>query len=71
MKNLKAGCSPLTNRIYVGNVLKDGSWANDKQDITETAVSAVAQRLLLTGKKEQFEYRGHIYELNIEHVRKV
>lgn len=71
MNNLKIGCSPLTAKIYAGKINNDGIWMQGKHDVTENAVSAVAQRLLLTGKKEQFEYRGHIYELNIEHVKKV
>ena len=49
MRKLHIGTSPLTNRIYAGNVLKDGlTWGNGKQDVTGNACAAVAQHVLET-----------------------
>lgn len=50
-KPLHVGTSPLTNRIYAGNVLKDGrSWAANKQDVTGSACGAVAEHVLTNGE---------------------
>lgn len=50
-KPLHVDVSPLTNRIYVGTVLKDGqTWAEGKQDVTGAACAAVA-RLALENKE--------------------
>lgn len=69
MKNgIKVGCSPLTSRIYAGRVLKGGIWANNKTDVTDSAVNAVAQQLLQTGEKLQFTYLGDRYELKVEKI---
>lgn len=64
--NFKVGCSPLTSKIYAGNVLKNGTWGNVKHDVTDTAVSAVAQHLLQLNEKVHFVYKGESYELKIE-----
>lgn len=51
LKNLHVGNSPLTNRIYVGTVLKDGwSWGANKQDVTGVACAAVSQHVLAKGQ---------------------
>jgi len=64
----KAGCSPITSTIYVGNVKKDGVWAPNKKDITKSAVSAVAQHLLQLNQKMQFSYNGKKYELLVRQI---
>ncbi len=47
MKQLQIGTSPLSNRIFIGHVLKDGcTWAEGKQDITGPACGAVAEHVL-------------------------
>lgn len=47
MNQLQIGTSPLTNRIFIGHVLKDGrTWAEGKQDITGPACGAVAEHVL-------------------------
>lgn len=68
MSDFKVGCSPLTSRIYAGKVLKNGTWGQTKYDVTDTAVSAVAQHLLQLEEKMQFSYRGDLYELKVEKV---
>ena len=68
MSDYKVGCSPLTSRIYAGKVLKNGTWGANKKDVTDSAVSAVAQQLLQTGEKLQFTYQGEQYELKVEKV---
>ena len=50
-KPLHISPSPLTNRIYVGHVLKSGDvWAANKQDITGEACAAVAMHVLANGE---------------------
>ena len=62
---MKVNCSPLTSEIFVGKVLKDGTWGANKQNVTDTAVGAVAQHLLQLDEKMQFTYRGEKYELKV------
>jgi len=33
MSNFKIGCSPLTSKLFAGNVLKNGMWGNTKHDV--------------------------------------
>lgn len=54
MGNLKLGCSPLTGTIYAGNQNKDKSWTPGKQDVTDTALRAVAEHLL--SQRCSYEY---------------
>jgi len=50
MKPLHIGTSPLTNRIFVGHVLKDGrTWGEGKQDVTGPACGAVIEHVLANG----------------------
>ena len=50
MKDLHVGVSPLTNRIYVGHVLKDGvTWSSDFQDVTGKACGAVCEHVVANG----------------------
>jgi hypothetical protein len=47
MKPLHIATSPLTNRIYVGTVLKDGcTWGTNKLDVTGAACGAVVEHVL-------------------------
>lgn len=69
MTELKVGCSPITSTIYAGKVLKNGMWANGKQDVTDSAVSAVAQHLLQKEELFQFDYEGNTYQLKVEKVK--
>lgn len=70
MSEFKVGCSPLTSRLYAGKVLKDGTWGKGKQDVTDSAVGAVAQHLLQLDERMRFTYRGEEYELKVERVSK-
>jgi len=50
-KPIHVGTSPLTNRIYAGNVLKDGmTWAANKQDVTGAACGAVCEHVIANGE---------------------
>ena len=62
---IRIGCSPLTGTIYAGSVLKNGTWGNNKCDVTQEAVRAVAQNLLQTNEVLQFQYEGDWYELAV------
>lgn len=47
MKPIHVGTSPITNRIFAGNVLKDGrTWAANKQDVTGVACGAVCEHVI-------------------------
>lgn len=50
MKPIHIATSPLTNRIFAGNILKDGyTWAANKQDVTGVACGAVCEHVLGMG----------------------
>ena len=68
MSNYKVGCSPITSDIYVGAVSKTGLWGK-KHNVTDTAVSAVAQNLLQTNEEFRFEYRGKKYALRVVELK--
>lgn len=68
-EEFKAGCSPLTYRIYAGTV-KNNIWCRNKKDITDSAVTAVATHLLLKDEMLQFEYEGETFVLKVEKVVK-
>ena len=68
MSDFKVGCSPLTSRLFAGKVLKNGTWGQQRHDVTDTAVGAVAQHLLQLEEKMLFNYKGERYELKVEKV---
>jgi hypothetical protein len=68
MSEFKIGCSPLTSRLFAGKVLKNGTWGQQRHDVTDTAVGAVAQHLLQLEEKMLFNYKGERYELKVEKV---
>ena len=49
MKKIHIATSPLTGTIFAGTVLKHGTWAAGKQDVTDAAISAVAYHILKNG----------------------
>ena len=50
-KPIYIGTSPLTNRIFVGHVLRDGcTWASNRQDVTGAACGAVAEHVIANGE---------------------
>lgn len=70
MKDLKVGVSPLTGNIYVGTVTQKGLWAAGKKDITDSAVAAVAEHLLVVSEAFEFDYNGKRYCLSVQPVKK-
>lgn len=67
MGNYKVGCSPITSDIYAGSVSKTGLWVK-KHNVTDTAVSAVAQHLLQKNEELRFEYRAKRYALRVVEI---
>jgi len=67
MSEFKVGCSPLTSEIYAGSVSKTGLWGK-KHNVTDTAVSAVAQHLLQKDEEMEFQYRGKKYALRVVEI---
>jgi len=62
----KIGCSPLTNTIYAGSVLKNGTWGSIKHDVTDTAPNAVAQYLIEDDCSIVFSHNnGKRYKLQV------
>jgi hypothetical protein len=50
MKKLRVAVSPLTNTIFAGNVLKAGTWAAGKEDVTMDCLNAVAEHVKAFGQ---------------------
>lgn len=68
---MKVGCSPINGTIYCGNTkITKGveMWVGKKHDITSTAVSAVANHLLVTDSYMEYEINGQKYELRMVKV---
>ncbi len=51
--------------IYAGTLNKKGNLWTNKSDVTDEAVSAVAQYLLERGETLEFDYRGERYRLAV------
>ena len=63
---IKVMASMLTGRIYAGRVNpKNQMFIGEKDDVTDTAVSAVAQHLLKEEIYLQFEVKGKTYRLEV------
>lgn len=69
-KKLIVGCSPMTSKIYAGNILKDGfTWGANRQEVTDSAVDAVAQYLLQKNCAVLFVSKGKRYRLSVEEAK--
>ena len=67
---IKVMSSKLTGRIYAGRVNpKNQMFIGEKDDVTDTAVSAVAQHLLKEEVCLQFEVKGKTYRLEVVEVQ--
>ena len=63
---IKVMASILTDTIYAGRVNpKNQMFIGEKDDVTDTAVSAVAQYLLHKGVVFEFQYQGKKYCLEV------
>lgn len=54
--------------IYAGTLKKNGYEWQNKSDVKDEALSAVAQYLLINEKEFRFDYKGETYALRIEKV---
>jgi len=69
MKKMTIGCSLVTGTIFCGSLLKSGyEWSSDKTDVTDRAISSVAECLLITNTNLEFNYKGKKYKLAVEEV---
>lgn len=69
MSKLNIMCSPLTPTIYMGKTNKEETmWLGEKQDITETALGAVADLIAKHGKTVQTKVKGKWYSLELIEV---
>jgi len=50
MSKLKIAMSPVTGKIYAGNVIKGNLWGKNKTDVTMDAICAVAEHGLKFGE---------------------
>ena len=67
---IKVMSSMLTGRIYAGRVNpKSQMFIGEKDDVTDTAVSAVAQHLLKEEVCLQFEVQGKTYRMEVREVK--
>lgn len=68
-KKMIVGCSPISGTIFGGTLLKDGrTWSSDKQDVTDTAVGAVAQHLLHHQEALEFTLGGKNYRMEVKEL---
>jgi len=69
MSNTRVSTSPLTNTIYAGKVLKDGTWATNKQDVTMDALVAVAQHVIRNNEPVTINANGEpAYRITVEEL---
>lgn len=69
-RKMIVGCSPLTATIFAGTLLSDGKrWSANKQDVTDTAVGAVAQHLVYREEALEFEMNGKKYRMEVKEIR--
>lgn len=71
MKELHIACSPLTGTIFAGSILKRGTWASDKQDLTIEALIAVAEHGLRFGGPVEISdgEGGLLYRITVDDLR--
>ena len=68
-KKMIVGCSPLTATIFAGTLLSDCKrWSANKQDVTDTAVGAVAQHLVQKQESLEFEMNGKKYRMQVVEI---
>jgi len=68
-KKLKLAVSSLTNKIYAGTSKVEGIFDDNKQDVTEEAISCTAEHLFLAKQKLEFVIDGKTYELLVQEVK--
>ena len=69
---IKVMSSILTGQIYAGRVNpKNQMFIGEKDDVTDTAVSAVAQHLLKEEVSLRFEVQGKNYSLEVREVQEL
>ncbi|HCU2310599.1 TPA: hypothetical protein OUJ77_000588 [Klebsiella aerogenes] len=62
MKIKTMGASPLTGNIFQGTLNTDtGMWVGKKEDVTEHAVKAVAEHLMIKKQKYAYGIKGGKY----------
>lgn len=63
--------SPLTNRIYIGHVLKDGqTWGEGKIDVTGAACGAVAEHVVANKDSVIVTVNGKPkYEISVKEIK--
>lgn len=71
MKKIHIATSPLTGTIFAGTIIKKCVWAAGKQDVTNAAISAVADHILKNGGTVVLanESGQPEYEMTINKVR--
>lgn len=68
MGKFRVGCSPLSNKIFAGQVLKNNKWGKTRHEVTDDAINAVAQYLLKSEEGLAFSYNNKRYELKVVEV---
>ena len=71
MKKIHIATSPLTGTIFAVLMLKPGTFSEEKEDITDAAISAVADHILKNGGTVVLanESGQPEYEMTINKVR--
>jgi len=66
MAEYHVGCGMA--RIYAGTLNKQGNLWTRKSDVTDEAISAVAQYLLEHDEALEFNYRGKRYRMAVSKI---
>jgi hypothetical protein len=66
---IKVMSGMLTGRIYAGRVNAKGMFVGEKDDVTDTAWSAVAEHLIHKQEEIHFSARGKKYVLKVEELK--
>ena len=67
MPDYHVGCGAFG--IYAGTLNKAKTLWQNKSEVTEEAVCAVAEYLLQENKRMRFEKNGKVFELKVQEVR--
>ena len=69
MSKQVAMCSPITSQIYTGKINTKGMFVGKKEDITETATTAVIQHLMQLEESIIFNYKDKRYKLQVVEIK--
>jgi len=68
-KKFHVGCSPLTGTVYAGTLDKTGQCWSSKQDVTNAAVGAVCEHVMLNKGEVKVSLNGKPkFKITVEEI---